>query len=285
MQLIGVLDLVAGCAVHAVAGRREHYRPVEGAAGSPIEPGDALALARAYIDLGIAELYVADLDAILTRVRHGAAPGLDDAPSDDRADAVGRRSHDAVVAAVAALGAPLWLDTGVPSADHARRAIDLGAAHVIVGLETLPSYDALREICDAVGGHRVAFSLDLRDGEPVVTRGGIPAGEPAHLVAARAANAGPGAVIVIDLARVGTGTGLDLGLIGRVRKTTPGLALVAGGGVRGLEDLVRLANAGCDGALVATALHNGRLGPTEVAAAQRLVTAHPPKKPEGHSRA
>jgi phosphoribosylformimino-5-aminoimidazole carboxamide ribotide isomerase len=89
-------------------------------------------------------------------------------------------------------------------------------------------------------------------------------------VAARAASAGAGAVIVIDLARVGTGTGLDLALIARVREAAPQVTLLAGGGVRGPEDLARLADSGCDGALVATALHDGRLGAAEVAAAERL---------------
>ena len=46
----------------------------------------------------------------------------------------------------------------------------------------------------------------------------------------------------------------------RVRRAVPDVALLAGGGVRGPEDLQRLADAGCDGALVATALHDGRLG-------------------------
>ena len=109
--------------------------------------------------------------------------------------------------------APLWLDAGVSSPERAHDAVRLGAAHVVVGLETLPSYDALAQICAAVGGNRVAFSLDLRDGEPVVANGGIVPGEPAHVVAARAAGAGIGAIIVIDLARVGTGAGLDVELI------------------------------------------------------------------------
>ena len=52
-------------------------------------------------------------------------------------------------------------------------------------------------------------------------------GEPPHVVAARAAGAGVAAVIVIDLARVGTGTGLDLALIGRVREAVPGLTLLS----------------------------------------------------------
>jgi phosphoribosylformimino-5-aminoimidazole carboxamide ribotide isomerase len=247
VRVIGVVDLLAGKAVHARAGRRKEYQPVQSVAGTTIGSGDALALARAYVErLGLTELYAADLDAIL-----GGAP------------------QDTLVAAVAAVGAPLWLDAGVSSADRARHALALGAARVVVALETLPSYSALAEISAAVGGDRMAFSLDLRDGEPAVASGGIPPGEPAHLVASRAEQAGAGAVIVIDLARVGTGRGLDLELIARVRAAAPGLTLLAGGGVRGVEDLARLADAGCDGALVATALHDGRIGVQEVAAACR----------------
>lgn len=254
MRVIGVVDLLAGRAVHARAGRRGSYQPVRALAGLPIESGDALALARAYVDrLGVKELYAADLDAILGRV-----------------------SQDALVAAVAALGAPLWLDAGVSSTQRARHSLGLGAARLVVGLETLASYEALGEICAALGGDRVAFSLDLREGEPLVVAGGdIPRHEPAHVVASRAAKAGVGAVIVLDLARVGTGAGLDLALIARVRESTPGRMLLAGGGVRGYEDLARLADAGCDGALVATALHDGRLSAADVASAHRLGQGRP----------
>jgi phosphoribosylformimino-5-aminoimidazole carboxamide ribotide isomerase len=249
MRVIGVVDLLAGRAVHARAGMRESYSPVQTIAGCAIGPGDARALARGYVEqFGLTELYAADLDAIL-----GGTP------------------QDALVAAVAAIGASLWLDAGVSSAGGARHAFELGAAWVVVGLETLPSYDALGLICAEVGGSRVAFSLDLREGQPVVAtgrRGGVAPGEPAHVVAARAAAAGAGAIIVIDLARVGTGRGLDLDLIARVRDAVPGLTLLAGGGVRGTEDLARLADAGCDGALVATALHDGGLAAAAVAAAE-----------------
>jgi phosphoribosylformimino-5-aminoimidazole carboxamide ribotide isomerase len=254
MRVIGVVDLLAGRAVHARAGRRGSYQSVTALAGLPIEPGDAPALAHAYVvRLGVTELYAADLDAIL-----------------------GRASQDALVAAVAATGAPVWLDAGISSSDRARHSLGLGAAGVVVGLETLASYEALGEICAAVGGDRVAFSLDLREGEPLVMAGGgIPRREPAHVIASRAAEVGAGAVIVLDLARVGTGAGLDLDLIARVRQAAPAPRLLAGGGVRGYEDLVGLADAGCDGVLLATALQSGRIGPAEVAAAHRLGQGSP----------
>src|SRR5690606_7074057 len=139
MRVIGVLDLAGGHAVHARRGERKRYLPVEAVAGSSITPSAALALARAYIDrFGLDELYAADLDAILRRT-----------------------PQDVLAARLAAMGA-LWLDAGVASVEQARRALGLGAARVVVGLETLPSFGVLQDICTAIGGARVAFSLDLR---------------------------------------------------------------------------------------------------------------------------
>jgi phosphoribosylformimino-5-aminoimidazole carboxamide ribotide isomerase len=75
---------------------------------------------------------------------------------------------------------------------------------------------------------------------------------------------------VVDLAHVGTGRLLNLRLIERVRRAVPDVILVSGGGVSQFQDVARLADAGADGVLVATALHEGRLGAGDVAMAQRL---------------
>ena len=244
VRIIGVIDLSGGRAVHARGGRRETYEPVRTVAGAAIDDGDAVAVARAYVDrLGIGELYAADLDAL-----SGQAP------------------QDALVTDIAAVGAPLLVDAAATSVDRARHALALGAACVVVALETLDSFDTLRRICREIGGQRVAFSLDLRGGQPIVASNSTASNDAAHSIAARARDAGAGAVIVIDVARVGTGSGLDLALIARVRAATPGLTLLAGGGVRSVDDLARLAAAGCDGALVATALHDGRIGRADIAA-------------------
>ena len=235
MRVLGVLDLLAGRAVHARGGLRERYAPVDRFGGIPIEAGDALALARAYLERsGVRELYAADLDAIMR-----GSP------------------QDALVSGLTRIGVSLWLDAGVTSARAAARAISLGVAVVVVGLETLPSFEVLGEICDTIGGERVAFSLDLRGGQPITD--GIGAGDSALRLAERAASAGAAAIIVLDLARVGTGQGLDLVLIGEVRKAAPYVTLLAGGGVRGQEDLTLLEEIGCDGALVGTALISGDL--------------------------
>jgi phosphoribosylformimino-5-aminoimidazole carboxamide ribotide isomerase len=144
---------------------------------------------------------------------------------------------------------------------------------VIVGLETLPSFDVLSDICAAVGGDRVAFSLDLRDGQPIVTNGArtrVRGTRGSEEIASLAAISGASTLIVIDLARVGTGRGIDVDLLTRIRSATPGPRLVAGGGVRGWEDLVQVAKAGCNAALVATALHTGAISAEQIAAAATL---------------
>ena len=242
MRIIGVIDLLGGRAVHARKGLREQYRPVQGAAGVLFTSGDAVALANVYAErLGVTELYVADVDAI-----------------------VERQPNTLLIERLVACARLVWLDAGISTVEQALRSRALGVATVIVGLETLESFDALAGICDAVDGNNVAFSLDLRHGEPVLS--GVPPGDPPEVLAARAADAGATSVIVLDLARVGTEAGVDLELIGRVRRAVPDVTLLAGGGVGGAADLVQLAEAGCDATIVATALHDGRLGPADVAA-------------------
>lgn len=241
--------------MHARAGARDRYAPVQNAAGWPIDPGNARTLAEIYTDvLGISQIYAADLDGILHR-----------------------RPQDEMTRGLASLSAPLWLDAGVRSVDDARRAIALGVSRVIVGLETLPSFDLLSDICAAVGGDRVAFSLDLHDGQPLITNGAraddaarVGDAQTPEEIAALAAISGANTVIVIDLARVGTGRGIDAGLLSRIRSAVPGPSLVAGGGVRGWDDLVLVARTGCDAALVATALHTGAISAEQISEAEKL---------------
>jgi phosphoribosylformimino-5-aminoimidazole carboxamide ribotide isomerase len=72
-----------------------------------------------------------------------------------------------------------------------------------------------------------------------------------------AVRAGVPAVIVLDLARVGSGAGVDLALGAKIRRAHPDLELLVGGGIASKRDLADAAAAGYDGALVASALHEG----------------------------
>jgi phosphoribosylformimino-5-aminoimidazole carboxamide ribotide isomerase len=68
-------------------------------------------------------------------------------------------------------------------------------------------------------------------------------------------------LVVIDLARVGSSAGPPLKAVAELATALPGVEIYAGGGVRDDADLQALESAGATGALVATALHEGRITP------------------------
>jgi phosphoribosylformimino-5-aminoimidazole carboxamide ribotide isomerase len=119
-----------------------------------------------------------------------------------------------------------------------------------------------------VGPSRVIFSLDLKLGCPLVhpalhdTVGTTP---DAMSLATQAVAAGIRSILVLDVARVGTGCGVDLGLLQALRGQFASERLFAGGGVLARRDLERMRDAGCDGALVATAIHAGHITAADVA--------------------
>ena len=102
------------------------------------------------------------------------------------------------------------------------------------------------------------LSVDLRDGRLISPRPEL-AGREAAAAAPLATTLGVREVLVIDLARVGSGSGPPLDAVGELAAALPGVAIYAGGGVRDDDDLRALEAAGAAGALVATALHEGRI--------------------------
>jgi uncharacterized protein related to proFAR isomerase len=85
-------------------------------------------------------------------------------------------------------------------------------------------------------------------------------------LAEQAVAAGVASILILDLGRVGTGVGVDLGLLESLRRRLPNTRLLAGGGVLTRLDLERMRDTGCDGALVASAIHTGRLTASDLAA-------------------
>lgn len=237
-RLIPVLDVKAGRAVRAVGGDRNHYGPLR----SVLQPGchDPLTLARAIRDqLGLTELYLADLDAIT-----GAGP--------PRLD---------LFAGLVDLGLDVWVDAGVRDGTEVAPLLRSGVSTVVLGLETLGGPEALRSILDAHGPDHLAVSLDLRAGRLLVAPSSVWGTDHPRELATSVIGRGIGRLIVLDLARVGTGSGVGtLSLLTALRLAHPFLDLIAGGGVSGVEDLAALDRAGVSGVLVGSALHDGRLG-------------------------
>ncbi|MDP9345307.1 MAG: HisA/HisF-related TIM barrel protein [Actinomycetota bacterium] len=237
MRVIPVIDLKGGVAVHAVRGDRERYRPLRSRIA---ERSDPVRLTRTVRErFGLDELYVADLDAI------GGDPGS--------ADLVAALAREARV----------LVDAGTATATAVAPLLELGVAGVVIGTESLPGAEAFRRLRAELPDAPLVLSLDLRAGQllsPDPALNGMAAGD----ALACFVEAGAREAIVLDLARVGTGEGPDVTLLGELHARFPDVELLAGGGVRYAADLRALAGAGTSGALVATALHGGAIGAGEL---------------------
>jgi phosphoribosylformimino-5-aminoimidazole carboxamide ribotide isomerase len=226
MRIVPVLDLKGGVVVHARRGQRAEYAPLQ----SPLVDGcEPVAVARALCAVcRTRKIYVADLDAL-----------------------AGEPVNEPILAALAEVAEP-WVDAGATTPERAAALHRAGVARNVVGTESL---DTGAEIT-----RPVVLSIDLRDGrlispDPALAGRGPTAAAPlARALSVRE-------VLVIDLARVGSGSGPPLDAVAELASALPGVAIYAGGGVRDDADLRALESAGAAGALVATALHEGRVTP------------------------
>lgn len=245
MRILPVIDLMGGQVVRGVAGQRRAYRAIESRLVAGSQPADiARALATTF---SAGEIYLADLDAIA-----GAEPAWP------------------VYQKLVDCGLSLWIDAGIDGAARARSLSQFDAAPaiagIIAGLESLPDAQTLAALVDCVGAERLVFSLDLKRGRPLTSAPGWLDLAPLEIVRLALA-AGVRRMIVLDLAGVGMGEGVPtLALCRKIKELEPSIELTTGGGVRGPADLEALAAAGCDAALVASALHDGRITPTDAAA-------------------
>ena len=236
-RIIPVLDVMNGLVVRAVGGRRDEYRPVESKLTVSTHP---LAVALALLErTGAAELYVADLDAI--RGGEGISPQ------------VARLFRE--------LNCPIWLDVGLNALRPPYLLPDAPNLRPVVGTET-GTPQTLTDTLAVAGSRPVAVSLDMKAGQLLGKweEWGAEHERGAFSVARTAIRAGTKSLIVLDLARVGTGTGTGTEALIRVfRDVYPDVDLIAGGGVRTWADVERLGDAGANGVLVASALHDGTL--------------------------
>ena len=227
MRVIPVLDLMGGKVVRARMGDRASYRPIE----SPLSPtSDAVDVVRGLLAVHpFQTLYVADLDAIQRR--------------GDNLSVIRR-----IRAEYPALS--MWIDDGAADFDalDALTGADLGAP--VIGSESQRD-GAL--VARHRASSRVVLSLDFR---------GDAFQGPEEILSEP--KLWPRRVIVMTLARVGGGAGPDLPRVAAIKRIAGDREIYAAGGVRDSADLSALKTAGVAGALIATALHDGRVGKADL---------------------
>ena len=231
-SLIGVIDLMGGRAVHAVAGQRDRYSPIR------FCDGDATKLVAYYRQLGIQSFYVADLDAI-----------------------AGCEWRDGLLGEIATQAeGDLLVDCGWSGAEtvgskRAMRALleSKPSLRWIAATESCHSLRSLAELAEFVAPENILLGLDYRNGQLLVRN----ERERAEALWLRqsAELRFPG-MVVLDLAFVGTRRGpATLEQCRRIKAQYPQALLYSGGGLHTAADVDALIESGCDRFLVATGVY------------------------------
>ncbi|EDL61686.1 HisA/HisF-related TIM barrel protein [Gimesia maris] len=239
MKIIPVLDILNQTIVRGIAGQRETYQPIQSGLTHSSQPLD---IAQALQDeFGFSEFYVADLDAILQQ-----------------------RLNLQMYQCLLDAGFTFLLDCGLHFAGDSQPLSKMKGITIVAGLETLESPQELKQLVQNWGAASTVFSLDLKQGKPVRNSSSdnpYAAIDDPLEIAELSLQQGVNQMILLDLANVGTGQGTGTEALCRtLRSHHPDLRLITGGGIHSIDDLQTQAEQGADAVLVASALHDGRLG-------------------------
>jgi len=195
---------------------------------------DPVEMARHWEAQGAQRLHVVDLD--------GARDGV--------------RTNAAVIARLLkAVRVPVQVGGGIRAIDTARSLLEDGADRVVIGTAAAEQPETLAAWTDELGEHLVV-GVDARDGK-VATHGWLTATD-LDVVSwcETLARQGVKRVVYTDVSRDGLLTGPN---VETTRQVANVLRVIGSGGVSSLEHLRALAGAGAEGAIVGTALYEGRL--------------------------
>lgn len=239
MNIIPVIDLLNGVVVRGIAGQRARYRPVHSLLAATPDPVVVLRSLQQAFDLH--QFYVADLDAI--QFQH---------------------FNRCVIAELVRCGVTLMLDRGVRSAHDVQELLDLNVQQVVIALETLQQPQDLADLVRQFGAEQLVLSLDLKNGQLQTACVEWHGSDPVQL-AVQLHQLGLHSIILLDIAAVGTNSGNPTqALCLEIRSRISDVTLITGGGIRNLEDIQQLQQAGSDAVLIASALHDGRLSAADL---------------------
>ncbi|QSO55095.1 1-(5-phosphoribosyl)-5-[(5-phosphoribosylamino)methylideneamino]imidazole-4-carboxamide isomerase [Alicyclobacillus curvatus] len=200
------------------------------------------AVAQRWLDQGARFLHVVDLDA----AKSGSP--------------VNRDVIRDIVKLTEAVGASVQVGGGVRDEDAMNAWLQIGVTRCVIGTAALDT-NLMARFVERFGGDRIVAGLDGRDGKLAV-RGWIEQTDISLVdVARQLYGLGISSALVTDVQKDGTLQGPNLELARAIAET--GMAAIASGGVRNLEDILAARDAGLSGAIAGRALYDGTLNLAE----------------------
>ncbi|HSD85512.1 MAG TPA: HisA/HisF-related TIM barrel protein, partial [Anaerolineae bacterium] len=156
-------------------------------------------------------------------------------------------------------GPQLQFGGGLRSIGDIEAALSRGAARVVIGTLAIEQPEVLREAVERFGADRVVVGLDAQQGR-VKTRGWqIDGGLDTITIGRRIRSAGVNLVVHTDIGRDGDLSGVNGEASIELARET-GLQVIASGGCRSIEDVLRLkSQPEIEGVIIGRALYTGAI--------------------------
>jgi phosphoribosylformimino-5-aminoimidazole carboxamide ribotide isomerase len=232
MKIIPVIDILNKKVFHAKGGKRNEYQLLK---SSLFESSDPLCVVNKLEEMGFKDLYLADLDSIINKKTNYKL--LESIRDNSKID--------------------LMVDAGVTAMEHAIRLFKMNVKKVIIGTETLLSLVFLKDAVNIFGKNKIIMSLDLADGK-ILNRFNLKDQKRPLAFLKTVEDLGVSQIIILDLSRVGSEKGVNNSLIERIIENL-NFNVYVGGGIRDIEDLIKLKQLGVSGTLIGTALYSNTI--------------------------
>jgi phosphoribosylformimino-5-aminoimidazole carboxamide ribotide isomerase len=209
---------------------------------------DPLGIATGYGALDVRDLHIVDLD--------GARTGS-------------QFNRETVSKICASTGLAVQLGGGIRDLETVRAWLAEGVSRCVVGSLAVEEPDRVGSWMDEVGADRIVAALDVTievDDPVTATHGWVRySGTSLWDSIERLRSIGLRHLLCTDISRDGAMSGPNFELYGELLARYPYLKLQASGGVRNIEDLLRLREMGVPAAITGKALLEGRITESEVA--------------------
>ncbi len=224
MILFPAIDILEGRAVRLLYGKRENAT----------DYGDPADCARRWIDAGAEVLHVVDLSGAFGQTTKFLN----------------------MLEAIARLGVPVQTGGGMRTLSAIADRFSAGAARAVLGTVCVTNPEVFARAAQDYCGKIVA-GIDAKEGKLAVNGWTETVQKDAFAFGCEAFSLGVRDAVFTDISRDGALTGVNLEQTLRMRDT--GLNIIASGGIRDLNDLISLKDAGVYGAVLGRSIYTGAI--------------------------
>lgn len=232
-RIIPVIDILNSKAVHAIKGERTKYKPLISELFKSSDPIEIIKILNHKYNFN--EIYLADLDAIIKKIPN----------------------YEIISKVTKVKNLKLILDPGIVKSEDILKFSRFNLKKLILGLETINSFDVIRDSLKIFGIDKIVISVDMFKGK-IITKIRDLVNESLLNTIIKLNNLGVRELILLDLFRVGQKLGGIPPLYLKIRDAFDGDILV-GGGIKNFNDLTNYNRENFSGVLIATALYDGSI--------------------------